>query len=159
MLKKTRDPIFHNGKHGYPQLKSLKITFNHQDTHCHMDAATGYLKKYFALFISLWWVNNWITFIRLLSWQAVRSHEDAALILWLNLPTGGVVSAAKQDFFLTTVTTLLAAYKRNAVAIWVHCNRAGDPSRTVTFLPFPQWSNFGNLLLISSCCIQGLCLI
>ena len=36
--------------------------------------------------------------------------------------------AAKYDFTLTAVTNLLTTYKRNAIAIFVHCNRAGDPA-------------------------------
>ena len=48
----------------------------------------------------------------------------------MNLPTAGVLSAAKNDFILTAVTNILAAYRKNAIAVFVHCNRAGDQART-----------------------------
>ena len=61
----------------------------------------------------------------------MRSFEDHTLVLWVNLPTCGVTPAAKQDFFITSISNLLSSYKRNSVAIIVHSNRAGDAARTL----------------------------
>ncbi|CAL1150425.1 unnamed protein product [Cladocopium goreaui] len=58
----------------------------------------------------------------------VRSPDDHCIFLLINLPTAGVVPAAKSDFFLTAVTNILASYSKNSIAIFVHGNRAGDAS-------------------------------
>lgn len=65
--------------------------------------------------------------------KEVKSHEDHCIILWVNFPTQGVLSAAKSDYMITSVSNLLSTYRKNAVAIFVHCNRAGDPARTLIF--------------------------
>ena len=46
--------------------------------------------------------------------------------------------AAKNDFILTAVTNLLSFYKRNAVAIFVDSNRAGDAGRTNSYVANPH---------------------
>lgn len=61
--------------------------------------------------------------------QEVKSPEDHAVYLWLNLPTCGVLPAAKQDFFITAASNLLQVYKKNGIAFIIHANRAGDASR------------------------------
>ena len=73
--------------------------------------------------------------------KAVRSFEDHSVVLWCNLPTAGVLGAAKQDFILTAVTNMLTTYKRNGVAIFVDANRAGDPARTDSVNDFPTRVN------------------
>lgn len=65
--------------------------------------------------------------------KEVRSLEDHAVIVWGNLTTVGVMPAAKYDFFLTSVTNILASYKRNGLVILIHCNRASDTGRTRVF--------------------------
>ena len=50
-------------------------------------------------------------------------------MLWVNLPTCGVMPAGKQDFFLTSLTNMLATFKRNGIAFIIHANRAGDAAR------------------------------
>ena len=65
--------------------------------------------------------------------KEIKSHEDHCIILWINIPTQGVLSAAKSDYMITSVSNLLSTYRKNAVAIFVHCNRAGDPARTLIF--------------------------
>lgn len=60
-----------------------------------------------------------------------RSYNDHSIILWLNIPTAGVLSAAKNDWMITTVSNILAQYRRNGLAVIVHCNRAGEGGRTL----------------------------
>jgi len=48
------------------------------------------------------------------------------LVFWFNLPTAGIVSATKNDFFLSLATNKLAEHRRNAVAIFIHTNRAAQ---------------------------------
>ena len=67
--------------------------------------------------------------------QEVRSPDDHCIICWTNMTTVGVLPAAKYDWFLTGITTMLSAHKRNGLAIIVHCNRASDPNRTDSFYP------------------------
>jgi hypothetical protein len=61
-----------------------------------------------------------------------RSFEDHGIVLWCNLPTAGIIGASKYDFLVTSLTNILALHKRNAIAILVHPNRAGQmqPNRT-----------------------------
>lgn len=66
--------------------------------------------------------------------KEVRAHDDHSIILWANVPTQGVMPAAKLDYMITSVSNLLTAYKRNGVAIILHCNRGGDPARTQIIL-------------------------
>ncbi|CAK9085679.1 unnamed protein product, partial [Durusdinium trenchii] len=54
----------------------------------------------------------------------VRSSEDHLVVLWINLPTAGIVGAAKDDFFISLITNILTKYKRNSIALVVHANRA-----------------------------------
>ena len=65
-----------------------------------------------------------------LALQEVKSAEDHSVIVWCNLTTCGVLPATKYDFFLTAITNLLAAHKRNGLAVIFHCNRASDGGRT-----------------------------
>ena len=58
----------------------------------------------------------------------VRESEDHAVVIWLCLPTVGIVSASKWDFFITLITNFLAHYPRNGLALVVHANRAGQMS-------------------------------
>lgn len=55
-----------------------------------------------------------------------RSYEDHGLVLFLNMPTAGIVGASKYDFFLTAICNLLTLFKKNAMAVLVHPNRAGQ---------------------------------
>ena len=71
--------------------------------------------------------------------KEVRSPDDHCIFLFINLPTAGVVPAAKSDFFLTAVTNILAAYSKNSIAIFVHGNRAGDAAgRILTLFLIPS---------------------
>ena len=63
----------------------------------------------------------------------VKATDDHAVVLWINLPTCGVVSAPKYDFFLTAATTFLQTFKKNGLAIFIHCNRASEGRTNVLF--------------------------
>lgn len=65
----------------------------------------------------------------------VRSSEDHLVVLWINLPTAGIVGAAKDDFFISLITNILTKYKRNSIALVVHANRAEQLAGKRTFLP------------------------
>ncbi|CAL1160761.1 unnamed protein product [Cladocopium goreaui] len=45
------------------------------------------------------------------------------------MTTVGVMPGSKYDWFLTSLSNLLASHKRNAVGIVLHCNRASDTGR------------------------------
>lgn len=62
--------------------------------------------------------------------KEVKATDDHCVVLWCNMTTVGVMPAAKYDFFLTSITNILATHKRNGLALIVHCNRASDTGRT-----------------------------
>ena len=59
-----------------------------------------------------------------------RVFDDHGVVLWLNLPSGGILSAHKYDFLITTVSNVLATYRKNSVAILVHPNRASEANQS-----------------------------
>ena len=67
---------------------------------------------------------------------------------WVNLPTAGVLGAAKHDFVLTSVTNLLAAYKRNSVAVFVHGNKAGETRTKSRCLGYVAICSAGSFMLL-----------
>ena len=63
----------------------------------------------------------------------VRSVEDHGLVIWVNLPSAGILSVPKYEYTITAVANLLAIFRRNGVAIFVHANRASQfTERTAT---------------------------
>ena len=60
----------------------------------------------------------------------MRSDTEEGVVLWLNLPTAGVVSGVKRDYFLSLVTGLLASRPANSVCVVLHANRACDGKKT-----------------------------
>ena len=74
----------------------------------------------------------------------VKESSDHGVVLWCNLPTCGVLSAAKHDFVITSIANLLSQFRRNSCAVLLHPNRAGQPPDrthgiTVSLQPFhPQ---------------------
>ena len=59
----------------------------------------------------------------------VRDANDHAIVGWLCLPTAGVISAVKWDFFITLTCNLLAQHRKNGVVFIIHSNRAAQISR------------------------------
>ena len=59
-----------------------------------------------------------------------RSTDDHGVILWINLPCCGVVPVHKYEWCVTSVSNLLAIYRRNGLAILVHPNRGQVAERT-----------------------------
>lgn len=56
----------------------------------------------------------------------VRETDDHAVLLWLNLPSAGIISAQKWEVFVTLVANMLSLYRRNGIALIIHSNRAGQ---------------------------------
>lgn len=56
----------------------------------------------------------------------IRRMDNELLVAFANLPTAGVVSAAKQHFILSQVTSLAHSYPKAFVAVLVMPNRAAD---------------------------------
>ncbi|CAK9104768.1 Uncharacterized protein SCF082_LOCUS48858 [Durusdinium trenchii] len=69
------------------------------------------------------------TWIRDITVDIGSSPQDHAVILILNLPAHGVVSASRQTFILNYVSNLLADYPMNGICFAVHPNRAGQENR------------------------------
>ena len=56
----------------------------------------------------------------------VGDSSDHLVVLWANLPTCGIISAAKLDFVISFLTNQLEKHKRNGVALIIHPNRAAQ---------------------------------
>ena len=63
----------------------------------------------------------------------IRRADNELLVAFANLPTAGVVSAAKQHFILSQVTSLAHSYPRAFVAVLVMPNRAADLRNSAKF--------------------------
>ena len=59
-----------------------------------------------------------------------RVFDDHGIILWVNLPSAGILSAHKYDFLITTISNVLAMHRKNSMAILVHPNRASDTQQS-----------------------------
>ena len=70
-------------------------------------------------------VSSWVT-SALADIAEVRDSSDHLVLLWCNLPSQGILSAAKLDFLVSFITNQLEKHKRNGVAIIIHANRAGQ---------------------------------
>ena len=58
------------------------------------------------------------------------SDDSRAVILFLNLPACGVISATQWDFFLSFVANTLNRFRRNSIAIIMQPNRAGQKTKS-----------------------------
>lgn len=56
----------------------------------------------------------------------MRTETEEGTVLWRNLPTAGVVSSLKKEYFMQLITGLLASKPVNSVCIILHANRAGE---------------------------------
>ena len=80
------------------------------------------------------WVNE-----TLQDCSDIREVNDHMLVFWFNLPTAGIVSATKNDFFLSLATNKLAEHRRNGVAIFTHTNRAAQIAGAVDRSGVQKW--------------------
>ena len=62
----------------------------------------------------------------------MRSEMEEGTVLWCNLPTAGVVSTLKKEYFLQLITGLMASKPMNSVCIILHANRAGEGKKSLT---------------------------
>ena len=67
-------------------------------------------------------LRQWIK--RMVSEHA-STNDGYDIVLMLNLPMAGVVSAAQRSFFINCITNVLADRPNNAICFVVHGNRAG----------------------------------
>lgn len=58
-----------------------------------------------------------------------RVHSEECHILFVCLPTMGVVSSLKLQYVLQLMTSFLAARPSNSIAVVIHANRATDPKK------------------------------
>lgn len=58
-----------------------------------------------------------------------RDINEEAGVLYICLPTCGVVPAKKMAFFLNLITSFLSARPANSIAVIIHANRAGDAAK------------------------------
>ena len=69
-------------------------------------------------------LNTWID--ESLAEMCLRDPDDAGVILWVNLPSAGILSVQKSEWVLGYVTNTLQKYKRNGMAVIIHANRAAQ---------------------------------
>ena len=58
--------------------------------------------------------------------EGCNSPEDHSIMLWLNAPTMGIMSAAKESFMLTYLTNVLRDYPKNSICIILFPNRGSQ---------------------------------
>jgi len=63
----------------------------------------------------------------------LRNDSEEGLVLWINLPTVGVVSALKRDFFIQAITGLLVAKPHNSICVVLQANRAAETKKRTGF--------------------------
>ena len=68
-----------------------------------------------------------------------RAPDEEAYLVYVCLPTMGVVSSLKLAYIHQLVTGFLAARPSNSIAVIIHANRASDSKR---FLGLQEYSNF-----------------
>ena len=56
----------------------------------------------------------------------VRTVTEEGIILWVNLPTAGILSSMKKHFLISLVTGLLTATAGNSIAVLIHSTRATE---------------------------------
>ena len=60
-----------------------------------------------------------------MSIEVGNSHDDHQIVLLLNCPSIGVLSAARLSFILTYISNILSDFPLNSVCFLIHPNRAG----------------------------------
>lgn len=73
-----------------------------------------------------------------------RAPEDHGMVIWANLPTCGVISVHRYEWCITSISNLLAKFKRNGIAILVHPNRGQVSERTLVD-QFVEYGAHGNM--------------
>ena len=56
----------------------------------------------------------------------MRTDREEGTLLWINMPSCGVVGTMKKDYFLALITGLMAARPMNSVCVVMHANRASE---------------------------------
>ena len=74
-------------------------------------------------------ISSWVT-TQLSEVAEVRDSSDHLVVLWANLPTSGILSAARLDFLISFLANQLEKHKRNGVALVIHPNRAAQVAKT-----------------------------
>lgn len=60
----------------------------------------------------------------------VRSRDDHGVVLWANLTSSGLLGVSRYEYLITSVTTLLAKYRKTGICLLIHPNRASQMDRT-----------------------------
>lgn len=78
-----------------------------------------------------------------------RAPEDHGLVIWANLPTCGVMSVYRYEWCITSISNMLAKFKRNGIAILVHPNRGQVSERSLvdsTGWIYGSWGCYPNYM-------------
>ena len=59
-----------------------------------------------------------------------RASDDHCVLMWANLPSCGVLSVHRYDWCITSISNVLAIYRKNGIAVLVHPNRGQAAERT-----------------------------
>lgn len=68
-----------------------------------------------------------------------RASDDHCVLMWANLPSCGVLSVHRYDWCITSISNVLAIYRKNGVAVLVHPNRGQAAERTHVLKCFEVW--------------------
>ena len=59
-----------------------------------------------------------------------RASDDHCVVMWANLPSCGVLSVHRYEWCITSISNVLAIYRKNGIAVLVHPNRGQAAERT-----------------------------
>lgn len=63
----------------------------------------------------------------------LRNEQEEGVLLWVNLPCVGVVSAMKKDYFLQLISGLMASRSSNSVCVVLRANRASESKKKILY--------------------------
>ena len=66
------------------------------------------------------------SWLRKMSQEHGASSEDVGVILVMNCPTVGILTGAKESFFVNFIMNVMADFPVNAMCLLIHPNRAGQ---------------------------------
>ena len=74
------------------------------------------------------------SWIREMTHELGNSADDHCVVLILNCPSIGIISATRMNFILNYVSNVLADYPLNSICFLVHPNRAGQQEGRTDYL-------------------------
>lgn len=109
------------------------IFLNHQDCHNRAwEAVRTFVETNLSMFVSKTSDAEAVVTPNVRSWIRDKIRErgnavdDHCVVMILNCPTVGIMTAGKESFFLNFITNVISDLPLNSMCLLVHPNRAGQ---------------------------------